>query len=70
MPRLDGDGTVHVIRSDPSNAGLRVFSVTGASPESVDVENGPMGVDRWFRKPIRPDKLVREIDRELMEASA
>jgi carbon storage regulator CsrA len=65
MPRLDGSATIREIRSNPSHAGLKVFAVTGMSREASRIPIGPGGADRWFQKPIKPDVLVREIDREL-----
>jgi carbon storage regulator CsrA len=63
MPRLDGRATIQRIRSNPSHVGLKVFVVSGSPPDAPG--SRPAGADRWFRKPIRPDDLVREIDREL-----
>ncbi|MEQ8786616.1 MAG: response regulator [Pirellulaceae bacterium] len=65
MPRLDGPGTVTELRSNPRYEGLRVYAVSGSSPEECGVRTGPHGVDRWFSKPINPERLVREIRREL-----
>jgi DNA-binding response OmpR family regulator len=70
MPRMDGRTTIGKIRSNPKCAGLKVFAVSGASPEESSVRVGPNGVDRWFTKPIRPDRLVGEINRELAHCGA
>lgn len=69
MPRLDGPGTVSEIRSNPRYEGLRVYAVSGSTPRDCGVSTGPMGVDRWFSKPVDPERLVREIRRELEVAS-
>jgi len=63
MPRLDGAGTIERIRRNPTHADVKVFVVSGTPRESA----GPRmhGADRWFSKPLRPDVLVREIDKEL-----
>lgn len=65
LPHMDGPTMIHEIRTNPRTAGLKVFAVTGLSPHESAVRVGPMGVDRWFTKPIRPDMLVTEIHREL-----
>lgn len=66
LPRCDGPSTVSAIRRNPQLDGMRVFAVSGASPESSNVAVGPSGVDRWFRKPINPRLLVAEINRDLV----
>lgn len=67
MPRMDGRTTICKIRGNPDYAGLKVFAVSGSTPEKSSVQIGPSGVDRWFNKPIRPDALVGEINRELAQ---
>jgi CheY-like chemotaxis protein len=68
MPRCDGPTTVQNIRHDPAFAGLKVFAVTGRAQEEFTLEIGPKGIDRWFRKPIDPALLCRDVDLELEHA--
>lgn len=65
MPRMDGCTTVQELRSNPDRAGLKIFAVTGRSPDEVGLDRCGSAVNRWFTKPIRPDLLVRELQREL-----
>jgi carbon storage regulator CsrA len=65
LPRCDGATTVREIRRDPGQAGLRIFAVTGRSAEEFDLPPGPAGVDRWFRKPIDPHSLIRNLNQVL-----
>ena len=64
LPRCDGPTTVREIRRNPAQAGLKVFAVSGHPPERFAAGGAP-GVDRWFRKPINPEELLRELDHEL-----
>ena len=68
LPRCDGAATTREIRRDPSWAGLKIFAVTGHSPDEYDVDQGPRGIDRWFSKPLDPVALVRELTREICSA--
>jgi carbon storage regulator CsrA len=68
LPRCDGPTTVRQIRRDPAHAGLRIFAVTGRAEEEFDLENGPGGVDRWFRKPVDPLSLVSDLNQTLAES--
>ncbi len=69
MPRCDGPTTVGQIRSQPRYEGLKVFAISGTPPASLGVTTGPRGIDRWFRKPVNPERLVEEIQRELAGAA-
>ena len=70
MPRCDGPTTVSAIRSNPDFRDLKVYAISGTSPDVLGVERGPLGVDRWFPKPLNPEVLVRELSRELNFTSA
>jgi carbon storage regulator CsrA len=65
MPRCDGPTTIGRIRSAPEYCGLKVFAISGTSPSNLGVVTGPAGVDKWFRKPVKPEDLVAEIHRDL-----
>lgn len=70
MPGLNGRGTIDAIRRNPKTQTLRVFAVSGEDQEASNVPIGSGGVDRWFQKPISPDKLVREMSHDLHVVSA
>jgi carbon storage regulator CsrA len=65
MPRCDGPSTISAIRENPRFDDLRLFGVSGREPAEVGVTIGPDGVDRWFRKPINPQTLVNQLNRDL-----
>jgi two-component system OmpR family response regulator len=64
LPRCDGTETVRQIRLDPARAGLKVFAVTGRSPQEFGGD-GAAAFDGWFQKPVNPQHLLRELEREL-----
>ena len=65
LPRCDGPTAVRAIRRDPAYAGLRIVAVSGHRPDEFDLGVGPAGVDGWFRKPIDPRELLRDVLQEL-----
>ncbi len=65
LPRCDGPSTVHQIRRDPTYAGMKIFAVTGHEPEEFGPELSRPIIDRWFRKPVNPETLLHELNREL-----
>lgn len=67
MPRFDGPATVRAVRRNPDYRAMKVFAISGSTAASVGVAEGPSGVDRWFRKPLDPGYLMREIAHELEE---
>ena len=68
MPRCDGPTTVRTIRRNPHFDGLKIFAVSGTAPAELGVELGPHGIDRWFQKPIDPERLVGELQTALAAA--
>lgn len=65
MPRCDGPTTVAAIRGDRRYDGMKVFAVSGTSPTAFGLETGVGGVDRWFQKPVNPEKLVDQLTKDL-----
>jgi carbon storage regulator CsrA len=65
MPRCDGPTTIDAIRKNPRLEDMKVFALSGTSPVTLGVQIGPHGIDRWFSKPVNPETLVRELQREL-----
>jgi carbon storage regulator CsrA len=64
LPRCDGPTTVRAIRGNAAYASVKVFGVTGHAPDQFGLSNGSAGVDRWFRKPLNPENLLRELNAE------
>jgi carbon storage regulator CsrA len=65
LPRVDGPTAVREIRRNPAYAGLKIFAVTGRSPEEFDLERGPGGIDAWFQKPLDPAALLQGLTERL-----
>jgi carbon storage regulator CsrA len=65
LPRCDGPTAIRAIRHNPQLTGVKIVAVTGHAADEFDLTAGPAGVDRWFRKPVDPALLVRELEREL-----
>jgi carbon storage regulator CsrA len=65
MPRCDGLTTARAIRRDPRLAEVKIFALTGLSPEEFDGDLNSAGINRWFQKPINPQVLLQHVQREL-----
>lgn len=61
MPRCTGGDMVRILRESKRHSGVRVFAISGSTPEENDLKIGEGGVDRWFRKPLNPQFLVDAI---------
>ena len=68
MPRFDGRKAVTAIREDVHYQSLPIFAVTGCDAAEEQIEIGPAGVNRWFRKPVNPKILVEAINEDLCHA--
>jgi carbon storage regulator CsrA len=67
MPRFDGRKTISAIRSNPDYRGVKLFAVSGVTPEDMNVTLGPGGVDRWFIKPVDPNGILEALRADLHE---
>ena len=65
LPRCDGATTAREIRRDPAYAGLKIFAVSGHSPNEYGLDRDAGGIDRWFDKPLDPAVLLLELTQEL-----
>jgi carbon storage regulator CsrA len=65
LPRCDGATMVRQVRQDPAYAGLKIFAITGHTPDEFSLDRGPGGVDRWYHKPVDPADLVRGMRQDL-----
>lgn len=65
LPRCDGPTTVRQIRDNPNLRDLKIFAVSGYEPDQFGLEAGHTGVDRWFRKPLNPERLLHDLQQEL-----
>ena len=68
MPKFDGRKTISAIRKNPNYRGVKLFAVTGTTPEEAHISVGPNGVDRWFVKPLNPNELLEAMQADLCSA--
>ncbi|OYP28430.1 response regulator [Rhodopirellula sp. MGV] len=64
MPEFDGAWTIHKLRSSPVTQHIKVLAVSGCDPDELNVPIGPMGVDAWYPKPLNPEKLAHDLQRQ------
>lgn len=57
MPGCSGPQALTQIRRNPRYRGLKIFAVSGTSPQEFGVDIGPEGFDAWFQKPLNPRSL-------------
>ncbi len=58
MPRCDGPTTIRRIRENPELEALKIFAISGSSPEENQFGNLDESIDQWFMKPLDPRNLV------------
>jgi carbon storage regulator CsrA len=62
LPRCDGPTTIRRLRDDPAFNDLKIFAMSGYTPDQVGLDCGASGVARWFQKPLNPELLLRELN--------
>ena len=65
LPRCDGPTAIRAIREDPAYADLKIYAVTGQAPGRFGLEGGSQGVNRWFKKPLNAEDLLRDLRSEV-----
>ena len=68
MPRIDGPAFIRTVRADPKLRGLSIFAISGSESKDFDIPTGPLGVDRWYVKPLNPKALVSDVAMHLTNA--
>ena len=61
MPRMDGPSTIRNIRNNPAFDGIKIFAVSGQSPENSGINVEENRISQWFQKPLEPRQLVEQI---------
>jgi hypothetical protein len=44
---------------------MKIFAITGHTPDEFANLQGPGGIDRWYQKPVDPADLVRGMRQDL-----
>jgi two-component system, OmpR family, response regulator len=70
LPRCDGPTTIRRLRDDPAFNDLKIFAMSGYTPDQVGLDCGASGVARWFQKPLNPELLLRELNATRLESVA
>jgi CheY-like chemotaxis protein len=61
MPRLDGEGVIHALRSDPGAAQIPVAIISGNKNLRERVR--ALGASGWLVKPVELDQLLTLVER-------
>ena len=61
MPRMDGPSTIRNIRNNPAFDEIKIFAVSGQSPEHSGINIDENRISKWFQKPLEPRQLVEQI---------
>lgn len=59
MPEVDGPTFLKSVRDNIRLRDLRVFAVSGSSPDEFDMDQMPL--DGWISKPVRIDALMQAV---------
>ena len=70
LPRCDGPTTIRRLRDDPTFNDLKIYAMSGYTPDQVGLDCSASGVARWFQKPLNPELLLRELNATRLESVA
>ncbi|QDU11500.1 response regulator [Gimesia aquarii] len=58
MPRCDGPTAIRHIRKNEAYNQVKIFAISGTTPEDCFAQSENEGVNAWFMKPLNPGKLI------------
>ncbi|HEX4146917.1 MAG TPA: response regulator [Pirellulales bacterium] len=70
LPRCDGPTTIRRLRDDPAFNDLKIYAMSGYTPDQIGLDCSASGVARWFQKPLNPELLLREMNATRLESVA
>jgi two-component system cell cycle response regulator DivK len=70
LPVVDGLEVMRRLRKDPATRALRLVAFTAHAAETKADEAREAGCDGFITKPVAPDEMVKEIERQLQQARA
>jgi two-component system, OmpR family, response regulator len=70
LPRCDGPTMIRRLRDEPAFHDLKIFAMSGYTPDQVGLDCSASGVARWFQKPLNPELLLRELNATRLESVA
>jgi carbon storage regulator CsrA len=62
LPRCDGATTIRRVRDNPEYSNLKIYAMSGYTPDQLGLDCHTSGVARWFQKPLNPELLLKELD--------
>ena len=69
LPRLHGADTIRKLRESPHCDDVKIYAVSGASPESAGIDIEKNRIENWFKKPLEPQKLILALDQQFSQAA-
>ena len=64
LPRLHGADTIRKLRESPHCDDIKIYAVSGDSPESAGIDTQANRIENWFQKPLEPQVLILELDQQ------
>jgi len=64
MPKMNGTELIKQIRQNPIFDLVKLFAITGESPQQAELNLQENRIEKWFQKPLQPADLVSEINQE------
>jgi carbon storage regulator CsrA len=62
LPRCDGPTTIRLVRDRPQFSSLKIFAMSGYTPDQLGFDSQNAGVARWFQKPLNPEMILKELN--------
>ena len=67
LPGISGADLILDVRSNPAFDGVKLFAISGQSPQQANINMSENRIAKWFQKPLRPNHLILEIEQTVRD---
>lgn len=68
LPGISGTDLILEIRSNPAFDAVKLFAISGHSPQQAKINMTENRIAKWFQKPLKPSRLISEIEHYVVDS--
>lgn len=65
LPGISGSDLIVEVRSNPAFDGIKLFTISGHTPQEAKINPAKNRIAKWFQKPLKPSHLISEIEQSV-----
>ena len=65
LPGISGAELISDVRSNSAYDGIKLFTISGQTPDEAKLNPSANRISKWFQKPLTPSHLISEIEQSV-----